>query len=482
MHLTNILVFTAFGLLFNLLIPPKWRKWTLLGSSVIAIYWMQPATPIRNWDFWFPTASLALTVFVWISTRKPDQDNRRGTIIAAGVLCGIVLLIGLTRYIDFLCCLTPTRPPDMLKIIFTISLVAAAWAVPYFLLPEKQFLSTFTTLIILVIFIIVKTEPLGRSASAMLRTASGQSAEFANPLDLTWLGFSFLAFRLLHVLRDHQSGKLPAYNLLEFVTYAIFFPTYTAGPIDRSERFNTNFSEVTNPDTPTDLGGNPSYRFYGLKRILVGTFKKFVIADSLALLSITGQNVTQIQSTFWAWVLLYAYTLRIYLDFSGYTDIALGLGALMGFKLPENFDKPYRKLNLTSFWNSWHITLAQWFRAYFFNPLTRYLRSSPRGFPVWLIILIGQFTTMVLIGLWHGISWNFFIWGAWHGFGLFINNRWTSWIQPKIENKNHDTWIQPFIKITSWLITINFVALSWVWFALPTINSSLHFFGRLFDL
>lgn len=482
MNLTNILVFTAFGLLFNLFIPSRWRKWTLLGSSVIAIYWMQPSTAIRNFDFWFPTASIALTVFVWISIQKTGEKRHLTTLVAAGVLCGIVLLLGLTRYLDFLCCLTPTRPPDILKIMATISLVAAAWAVPYFFFPEKRFLTTFTTLIIIVIFIILKSDPLGRSASALLRIVSGQPAELANPLDLTWLGYSFLAFRLLHVLRDHQSGKLPHYNLPEFVTYGIFFPTYTAGPIDRSQRFSADFREVTGSDNPVNLRDNPASRFNGLKRILIGVFKKFVIADSLALLTVTSQNVTQVQSTIWAWALLYAFTFRIYFDFSGYTDIALGLGTLMGFKLPENFDNPYRKVNLTSFWNSWHITLAQWFRAYFFNPLTRYLRSKPDGLPAWMIIFIGQFTTMVLIGLWHGITWNFFIWGAWHGIGLFINNRWTAWSKPKIEARTYSRGVHQAIKFAGWLITFNFVALSWVWFSLPTIKSSLHFFGILFNV
>ena len=111
-------------------------------------------------------------------------------------------------------------------------------------------------------------------------------------------------------------------------------------------------------------------------------------------------------------VLLYAYAWRLYLDFSGYTDIAIGLGRLFGVRLPENFERPYLKPNLTTFWNSWHITLAQWFRAYFFNQLTRALRSRPRPLPAALIILIGQVGTMLLIGLWHGVTWNFVAWGA----------------------------------------------------------------------
>ena len=114
----------------------------------------------------------------------------------------------------------------------------------------------------------------------------------------------------------------------------------------------------------------------GGKRIIIGIFSKFVLADGLALIALNNINSRQVNSTGWLWVMLYAYAFRIFFDFSGYTDIAIGMGQLLGIQLPENFEKPYLKQNLTLFWNSWHITLAQWFRAYFFNPLTRALRAN----------------------------------------------------------------------------------------------------------
>ncbi len=101
----------------------------------------------------------------------------------------------------------------------------------------------------------------------------------------------------------------------------------------------------------------------GLTRILTGCLKKFVLADSLALFALNPQNAVQTASAAWMWLLLLAYALRIYFDFAGYTDIALGLARLVGLQLPENFDRPYLKQNLTAFWNSWHITLSQWFRT-----------------------------------------------------------------------------------------------------------------------
>ncbi len=247
----------------------------------------------------------------------------------------------------------------------------------------------------------------------------------ASHLDLAWLGFSYIAFRLLHVLRDFQAGRLPAFSAGEFATYVLFYPSLTAGPIDRSQRF-------IQTDLRTAPNVSRSDRIQAGERILIGLFKKFVIADALALVALSPQNSFQVSSSLWMWVLLYAYALRIYFDFSGYIDIALGIARLVGIHLPENFNQPYLKTNITAFWNSWNITLAQWFRAYVFNPLTRGLRTSPRAYPVWFVILTGQSITMLLLGLWHGISWNFAIWGLWHAAGLFIHNRWSDWMRPKL--------------------------------------------------
>jgi D-alanyl-lipoteichoic acid acyltransferase DltB (MBOAT superfamily) len=206
-------------------------------------------------------------------------------------------------------------------------------------------------------------------------------------------------------------------------------------------------------------------------------------------------NAAQVNASGWMWVIVYAYALRIFFDFSGYTDIAIGLGRLFGIKLPENFDRPYLKQNLTLFWNSWHMTLAQWFRAYYFNPVTRALRSPKetrflpaQGFfrqPAF-IILFGQITTMLLIGLWHGITWNFVAWGAWHAAGLFIHNRWAEFQRKRHANDSDGAepasappWRNRLTNTLSIVVTFHFVALGWVWFALPGIDQSLVVFRRL---
>jgi D-alanyl-lipoteichoic acid acyltransferase DltB (MBOAT superfamily) len=319
------------------------------------------------------------------------------------------------------------------------------------------------SLLIVAVFIILKAEPLATDASAFLRSRTGQTAELSSPLDIRWLGFSYLAFRLLHTLRDRLAGRLPSLTLREFVTYIVFFPALAAGPIDRAERF---IQDLRAPAAPAlvEAGG----------RIAFGIFKKFILADSLALIALGPEVARQTASSspLWLWILLYAYAFRLYFDFGGYTDVAIGLGQLFGVRLPENFSRPYLRPNLAAFWNSWHKTLAGWFRGYVFNPLTRALRSTRRPLPTGLIILIGQLTTMVLIGLWHGITWNFAVWGAWHGVGLFIHNRWTDLLRRRGVRLPSDGALTRLAGLAGALLTFHYVTLGWAWFALPSLSLS----------
>jgi D-alanyl-lipoteichoic acid acyltransferase DltB (MBOAT superfamily) len=276
----------------------------------------------------------------------------------------------------------------------------------------------------------------------------------------------------MHVLRDRAAGRLPGVTLREFLTYALFFPAYTAGPIDRIERFVKDQRQPFRLDAQTVLDGGT--------RIVLGVLKKFVLADSLALVALNAANAAQANATLWTWVLVYAYAWRLYWDFAGYSDIAIGLGRFFGIKLPENFDRPYTRQNLTHFWNSWHMTLAQWFRAYVFNPLTRALRT--RELPAPVIILLTQAVTMVLIGLWHGITLNFVIWGAWHGLGLFVHNRWADFMKPRAALLDSRPRLKRLAQLAGVVVTFHFVALGWVWFVLPTPDLALGVFARLFGV
>lgn len=469
MTLVHILVFTAAGALYRLIARGRGRLWILLVGSLLALYWLQPATPILHLDFWLPTASLGLAITVWAATRPQGQTDWHEPALTLAAVAAVVLILGMTRYLGSAWRLTPTRPPAMLTIGLALAVILAL-AAAFHAARSRRAPVLLLTLLLLALFVALKTEPVASAVSASLRSRTGQPVGLASPLDLRWLGFSYLAFRLLHTLRDRASGRLPSLTLGEYLVYIVFFPALTAGPIDRVERF------VQDLRAPADA--SPSAIQAGA-RLILGVFKKFVLADSLAIVALNPTNAAQTSSTGWLWVLLYAYAFQLYLDFSGYTDIAIGLGSLFGIALPENFDRPYLRPNLTAFWNAWHMTLAGWFRAYVFNPLTRLLRSGKR-IPPALIILIGQMTTMTLIGLWHGVTWNFALWGAWHGLGLFLHNRWNELLRshpaPWLENPT----TRRMATVAGTLLTFHYVLLGWVWFALPSLGLSARVFSRLF--
>jgi D-alanyl-lipoteichoic acid acyltransferase DltB (MBOAT superfamily) len=499
MNIRFLLALALGALLAGWFVPRRWLVPALLLGSLLALYGLQPSTPIRNLDFWLPTASIALTLLTWaICTPAEGRALPQALPGVLAILC-LPPLIALTCYLGPLCCLTPSRPPQILPVLAACLAIAALFLVIYLLLPAQRWLPWAGILLILVLFILLKSADLARATSAWLRGAAGQPVELAGTADLPWLGFSFLAFRLLHVLRDFQAKRLPACSLGEFAAYALFFPAIVSGPIDRLQHFTGELHEAqrtirtrpfgfAGPQVPEPFTPKPERSWNeqalrddlaGLTRILTGCLKKFVLADSLAVFALNAQNASQTSSTGWMWLLLLAYSLRIYFDFAGYSDIAIGMARLVGIRLPENFDYPYLKQNLTAFWNSWHITLSQWFRSYVFYPFTRALRTRGERIPAWLTILAGQFVTMALIGLWHGISWNFFLWGAWHGLGLFVQNRWSDWVKGRLDVSSLHILPRLALQGSGWLVTFLFVSLGWVWFALPTPQAALHVFGIL---
>lgn len=452
-------------------------KLLLLIVSAGVIYWVQPSTPLRQLDYWLPTLAFSLTVLTWAAAAPPGAGLERRSLPGILAVAGIAAATSISRDLGPLCCLTATRPPPVAAaaaaIISTALVAALIRAIP----GARRFFSYALLFLLLILFIVLKTPSAAESASAAVRTLTGQPVELAGQADLVWLGYSFLAFRLIHILRDEQLGRLPSLTYQDLAAYALFFPTWTAGPIDRIQRWSADASQQ--PTAESALQSPASDRLEGGRRLLIGLFKKFVLADSLAVFALNPLNAAQTTSPLWMWVLLLGYTLRIYLDFSGYTDVAIGLGRLIGFRLPENFDRPYLKTNLTAFWNSWHITLAQWFRAYFFNPLTRSLRMGKPRLPVGLIIWISQVSVMALIGLWHGVTWNFLIWGLWHGMGLFVHNRWSDWLRPRTAMLDERPRLQTALRVAGWSATFLFVSLGWVWFALPDPPAALHVFTTL---
>lgn len=493
MALENILILAAASLFWATTFRNHGRTWFMLIASVVVIFWLQPALPIRGADFFTPLATLVLVVLTWFITADDETRKQRKNIIILAVVAGVVLLLNLTRFLPAsFQLLTASRPPQLettLLIFFVTGLTLIV------LSRLTRFSASFLTVgLVLTIglFLLIKIPDLSLWLASFLRTLSGQSLTNVSANDFRWLGFSYVAFRLIHTIRDKQSGRFPSVDVGEFITYVIFFPAFTAGPIDRLERFIKDLQAVPSPQShedaktlslksswlraslapPARAGVESSWLngtvFPAGQRLVLGLFKKFVIADALALIALNDTNATQVTSTFWMWVIVYAYAFQIYFDFSGYTDIALGIAQLLGIKLPENFASPYLKPNLTQFWNNWHMTLTQWFRAYFFNPITRWLRSWQKPMSIPMMILLTQVATMLLIGFWHGVTWNFTLWGLWHGLGLFIHNRWNDATKAKAAAWATTPKKLAILNISGILLTFHYVAIGWIFFALSS--------------
>jgi D-alanyl-lipoteichoic acid acyltransferase DltB (MBOAT superfamily) len=460
MDLHHIFFFALIAAGLNALRSPRVRRWGLLVLSVVAVFWLQPLTSLRHFGFWLPTGTLLFSVAGWAVTRTGrgvSSEDRR----TALTLFGIVLLLGLSRFLPSEILLTAARPPR----IPAISVVLGVFIVLSLLLrlAARRSIAPAVMLgaLILLCFLALKTDPISSWMSRVLRGWTSRDVALASSSDLRWFGFSYLALRILHTLLDRIGGRLPEVSLQEYVIYTVFFPSISAGPIDRVERF------VRDLRAASRLHADEA--FNGGVRILLGLVKKFVLADSLHLISLNPYNANLVQDTTWMWVLLYAYAFHIYLDFSGYTDIALGMGRLAGVELPENFERPYLQPNIRMFWNGWHITLARWFRTYYFNPLTRRLKKLKRTVPQTVVVFLMQTTTMALIGIWHGVRGSFLLWGLWHGLGLFLHNRWTAFLR-RHPGWGNNRWLTSKGAVAlGTVLTFHFVLLGWVLFALSDL-------------
>lgn len=479
--LETILVFALFALLYAGLIRGRARRWALLGASALAVFWLQPWLPLRYADFILPSLTLVLTIAGWWVTRKRGEEVqpvRREDWAALGVVMAAALLMGMNRFLAPDLRLTPSRPPGpplWLTIIAIAALILTliAWQLRR---GRQKALLLGGVFLILALFVVLKTPALTEALARWWRGLTGQDQTLASAGDLRWLGFSYVSFRLIHTLRDRQSGLLPELGLAEYVTYVVFFPAFIAGPIDRAERFQKDWLALP------DMQGVSAARLgEGAMRILTGMFKKFVIADTLAMgMALTPALAQQTHHALALWGLLYGYAFRLYFDFAGYTDIAIGVGLMLGVRLPENFKRPYLSQDITSFWQRWHITLSNWVRFYLFSPLTRaLLRRKPRPSPT-LILFLGLMATMIAIGLWHGITWTFFVWGAWHGLGLFIHKQWSDRTRKWYRELAKHPWRKRAWSVMAWFLTFQFVALSWVWFLLPDLSLAIRTFLRLF--
>lgn len=264
------------------------------------------------------------------------------------------------------------------------------------------------------------------------------------------LGISFFVFEFVHYLVEVYRGGDPIRRPTDFALFSIFFPSLVAGPIKRYAQFIPSLHEGVAGAGTADVAA-------GARRIALGFFKKVVLADNLTLMINHYAGDFATLAPLEAWGLFAAIAARILFDFSGYSDIAIGLARMMGVALPENFRWPYVATNLQDFWQRWHISLSSWIRDYVYIPLGGNRHGAARK-------LLNGLVAFALCGIWHGPAWNFVLWGLWHGLGLAVQSSYQTALGPA---GRAIAWLFDFLPFLGWLLTILFVGFGWLLFFYP---------------
>lgn len=280
------------------------------------------------------------------------------------------------------------------------------------------------------------------------------------PLDLVLpVGISFYTFQSVSYIIDvYKKRVAPTRTWIEYAFFLSFFPALVAGPIMRADYFLPQIRENRHATT--------GEVYLGLWLIILGVLKKAVIADYIAQYNdLIFQSPTG-YSGFETLMGIIGYTMQIYCDFSGYSDMAIGIAMIMGFRLAQNFNFPYKAGNLTDFWRRWHISLSSWLRDYIYIPLGGNRKGTRRTY-------INNFATMLIGGLWHGAAWKFVFWGGMHGIGLAVHKASKPYLGRWSDN--------PVCRAFFWLLTMTFVALLWVFFRAESWTDSWLVVGNVFN-
>jgi alginate O-acetyltransferase complex protein AlgI len=270
------------------------------------------------------------------------------------------------------------------------------------------------------------------------------------------IGISFYTFEsLTYVVDVYRKVHAPLTNFWNYQTYILFFPKLIAGPI---VRYNDIADQIVN----REKNDTAEMKISGFVTFCLGLSKKSILANTLGMQADQVFNLQLEQiDTLAAWTGALAYTFQIYFDFSGYSDMAIGLAKIMGFRLPENFNNPYTSASITEFWRRWHITLGTWMKNYLYIPLGGNKGNNWQLYRNLVVVFL-------LSGFWHGAKWNFIIWGAWHGSFLVLERLFLSSIYQRIG------------KYISIPITFIIVVAGWVFFRLENLGSALQVIGKMF--
>lgn len=313
------------------------------------------------------------------------------------------------------------------------------------------------TLLVIIVLVDLGLMILLRDSTALLRVLN-IAADTTPAIDNVFfpLGISFITFSLLSYVLDISNGSLSQRgSLFQFANYILFFPKIQQGPIQDFSGFRKSI---------TEMKISTSRLYIGITRFIQGLAKKVLIADSLAPVadSVFSANLAHLGMNL-SWYGLIAFALQIYFDFSGYTDMAIGIGTALGFNLPENFNSPYSSVSVADFWRRWHMTLTAWFRKYVFYPLEfRFRNLGTFRQPLNLLIVF------FLTGAWHGISPNFMIWGGYYGLILAM------------ESMGLGRWLKQLPRFFQHFYALLMVLLGWVFFRLRTPYKWGMFFQALF--
>jgi D-alanyl-lipoteichoic acid acyltransferase DltB (MBOAT superfamily) len=279
--------------------------------------------------------------------------------------------------------------------------------------------------------------------------AATAGAEFAPWNIVLPLGISFFTFQQISYLVDLKRGTAPIYPFHKYVLYVTFFPQLIAGPIVRHNEIIKQYAF----DPFRDGVYERLSKGFGL--LFIGLFKKMILADTMAETASFLFNDAAAGNTlsfYGSWVAAAAYTLQIYYDFSGYSDMAIGLGFMFGLTIPINFNAPYLAISIRDFWRRWHITLSRFLRDYLYIPM-----GGNRYGPARQVLAL--MVTMLLGGLWHGAGWTFVIWGGLHGLALVLNHLW-------------EKTGMPMPRSIGWVLTVTFVMFGWVIFRADNLETA----------
>lgn len=291
------------------------------------------------------------------------------------------------------------------------------------------------------------------------------STELMLPQIVLPLAISFFTFQQITYLVDTYKGITHEHKFIHYALYVSFFPQLIAGPI-------VHHSELIPQILKNHLVSYKNIAL-GVSIFSIGLFKKVIIADSISVWSDTifsGVSNGLIITLIDAWIGALAYTFQLYFDFSGYADMAIGLGLLFGVRLPINFNSPYKAYSIIDFWRRWHITLSRFLRDYLYIPLGGSKHGNSRRY-------LNLGITMLLGGIWHGAGWTFIFWGALHGMYLLINHAWSSFVKSHSLELNSMPW-----KIVFRLLTLLAIIVGWVFFRAENFSTAISMLQAMFGL